>query len=133
MENLDNGQITRETVNKLKKMDSFIREAARMNNAGLCKNPSSPQPLHLYEPVILTFGLVATARHVKKKFTFSDGTVLPVGAKIGTPALIVHRDAEVYDEPDKFDGFRFSRGDQFKGIVTTDVSFHLFGHGKHAW
>lgn len=38
LDSLEDGQITTETLAKLPKMDSFLRESARFNNAGLSKN-----------------------------------------------------------------------------------------------
>lgn len=85
---------------------------------------------------------MATQRNAKQRFVFSDGTVIPPGAKIGTPVRFVHRDPTKYDDPDVFDGFRFSRPKEEAGltapltkdsVVTTDATLQLFGHGRHAW
>lgn len=81
-------------------------------------------------------------RNAKKTFKFSDGTVIPAGAKVGTPVLIVQRDPNVYENPNEFNGFRFSlpketgsedRLPTKQSVVSTDVAFQLFGHGRHAW
>lgn len=73
---------------------------------------------------------------------FSDGTIIPAGAKLGTPALFLHRDETIYKNAEVFDGFRFSRADRDSEgsagrpkhqMVTTDPAYQLFGHGKHAW
>jgi cytochrome P450 len=80
---------------------------------------------------------VSTQRNAKKTFTFSDGTVIPAGAKIGTLALFVQKDNDIYPNGDVFDGFRFSKmaaeGKPRQQAVTTDPAYQLFGHGKHAW
>lgn len=81
---------------------------------------------------------VATARNAKEQFTFKDGTVIPAGASVGVSLNHIHRTSEAYDRPDEFDGFRFSRvseqGPQSrKTLVSTDVNFQAFGHGRHAW
>lgn len=83
---------------------------------------------------------VSIQRNAKKKFVFSDGTVIPAGAKIGTAALFAHRDPAFYDNPQVFDGFRFARlREENQGssaafqAVTTAPELHVFGHGKHAW
>ncbi|KIX10708.1 uncharacterized protein Z518_01792 [Rhinocladiella mackenziei CBS 650.93] len=118
LEHAPDGNITKDTLVKLVKMDSFLREAGRFNNAGL----------------------LSMQRNAKKKFTFSDGTVIPPGAKVGTPLLFVHRDPALYDNPEVFDGFRFSRlrenaetGQAIKyTMISTDPAYQLFGHGKHA-
>lgn len=81
-------------------------------------------------------------RNAKQKFTFSDGTVIPAGAKIGTPSLIVHRDGTSYEDGDVFDGFRFSKKAEAAAsahdaaklsMVTTAAEYQIFGHGKHTW
>lgn len=80
-------------------------------------------------------------RNAKKTFTFSDGIVIPPGAKIGTPVLFLHRDPTIYENPEVFDGFRFSRlREKSQGtqavkysMISTDPAYQLFGHGKHAW
>jgi len=86
----------------------------------------------------LTICAVATQRNAKKQFTFKDGTVIPAGACLGTPLNHVHKTSEAYDRPDEFDGFRFSRPNEQgsqgrKTLVSTDVNFQAFGHGRHAW
>ncbi|PGH14610.1 hypothetical protein AJ79_02945 [Helicocarpus griseus UAMH5409] len=114
-----NINISKETLPKLYKIDSFLKEAGRYNNAGL----------------------MAMQRNAKKRFTFSNGTVIPVGAKIGAPTLILHRDEGSYENPDVFDGYRFSRQSEAadgpqaaakNSMVSTSPTYHLFGHGKHA-
>lgn len=81
-------------------------------------------------------------RNAKQRFVFADGTVIPIGAKIGTPIRFVQRDPSNYDNPDAFDGFRFCRtkagGDGTApspkySVATTDATLQLFGHGRHAW
>lgn len=39
----------------------------------------------------------------------SDGTHLPFGTKIAVPNAGIHRDPEIYENPDEYDAFRFSR------------------------
>lgn len=113
LENLEDGEITMNTVNNLSKMDSFIRESARFNVSGL----------------------MAMQRNARQDFRFSDGTLIPRGAKIGAPSLILHRDPTIYENPDVFDGFRFvqSSEGQPKTPLNTGVAYHLFGHGRHPW
>ncbi|KAK2808997.1 hypothetical protein FQN50_004271 [Emmonsiellopsis sp. PD_5] len=119
LEHFRDGNITKEKLAKIYKIDSVLKEAGRFNNAGL----------------------MAMQRNAKKKFTFSDGTVIPAGAKIGTPSLILHRNAGSYENPDTFDAFRFSKlseaadGPQAAAkysMVGTGADYHIFGHGKHA-
>ncbi|PLN81947.1 cytochrome P450 [Aspergillus taichungensis] len=114
MANLEQGEITAATLSKLPKMESFLRESGRFNS----------------------LGLMAMQRNARKEFRFSDGTVLPPGAKIGSPSLFLHRDPEVFEDPEMFNGFRFYQphpepGTKPKTMLNTDVNFHLFGHGRH--
>ncbi|KAI0144969.1 cytochrome P450 [Pestalotiopsis sp. NC0098] len=113
LESLEDGQITADMLAKLPKMDSFLRESARFNNAGL----------------------TAMQRNALREFKFSDGTVIPAGAKIGAVSLALQRDPEVFKNPDVFDGFRFYQTEPSdtkpSTMVNTGASFHLFGHGRH--
>lgn len=69
-------------------------------------------------------------------YTFSDGTTVPRGT---TVAVSVHKaqfDDQVYEDPLKFDGFRFSRMSQegsgkIVGMVTSNLNHLSFGHGRH--
>ncbi|KAK2770182.1 hypothetical protein FQN53_005692 [Emmonsiellopsis sp. PD_33] len=119
LEHFRDGNITKEKLAKVYKIDSVLKEAGRFNNAGL----------------------MAMQRNAKKKFTFSDGTVIPAGAKIGTPSLILHRNEGSYENPNTFDAFRFSRPSEAadgpqaaakNSMVSTGSDYHIFGHGKHA-
>ena len=48
-------------------------------------------------------------------------------------------DETVYEDAEKFDGFRFSKMREREGenakhySVNTGMEFLTFGHGKHAW
>lgn len=76
-----------------------------------------------------------------------DGHLLPCGATLSVVSYPVHRDPEIYADPDKFDPFRFSRlrgaGSGVEGgmgtgaapnmaFVSTGAAYLPFGHGKHA-
>jgi cytochrome P450 len=85
---------------------------------------------------------VAIQRNALKTFTFSDGTVIPAGAKIGSPTHFTQRDPKIYENPDVFDGFRFAKTKGNGADVSSSLAysmtktapeFHIFGHGKHAW
>ncbi|KAI1339109.1 cytochrome P450 [Xylariaceae sp. FL0016] len=113
IESLEGGQITSDSLSKLPKMDSFLRESGRFNNAGL----------------------MAMQRNARKDFRFSDGTLLPAGSKVGAVTLALQRDPEVFENPDIFDGFRFYQATPSdtkpSTMVNTGSNFHLFGHGRH--
>jgi cytochrome P450 len=97
-------------------MDSFLRESGRYNNTGL----------------------TSLTRNARKEFRFKDGTVVPPGAIVTAPALHLHRSEEFYADPNVFDGFRFSRLKEESQkatkhqMVSTDIEYLPFGHGKHA-
>jgi len=114
VQNLEDGQITHTTTQNLIYMESFLRESARFDSNGLA----------------------AMQRNALKPFVFSDGTVIPAGAKLVAPSLTLQRDRTVLEDPDVFDGFRWVHeidGSKMlqKTMVTTGTDYHLFGHGRH--
>ena len=136
--------MTKDTLGKLVKMDSFLREAGRFNSTSLSKLRTLPHSLHLFVPqnILTTIRPVGLARTARKKFIFEDGTVIPAGAKVGAPLYNLHNDPRIYENPEVFDGFRFSRlREKSQGalraakhqMVTTELDYLPFGHGKHAW
>lgn len=107
---------SKDSVRKLRKLDSFIKECLRVSN----------------------FHIVTMARKARKDFTFSDGTTVPAGSMVVVPFNPVHTDGDNYVNPDKFDGFRFERmraqeGEEAKHqLLSLGVDYVLFGHGRHA-
>ncbi|KAI7281913.1 hypothetical protein KC345_g3859 [Hortaea werneckii] len=99
---------------KLRLMGSFLKESQR------CHPP----------------GFTSMNRFVQSNVQLSDGTVLPAGARI----MIAPRylDPDVYEEPLKFDAYRFLRERKKPGQVnawqhdTTSAQHMGFGHGQHA-
>lgn len=76
-------------------------------------------------------------RNALQESKFSDGTVIPAGAQVGAPSLNLHRDPEVFDDPDTFNGLRFFdhkyANSKEKNTVNTTNNFHVFGHGRRPW
>ncbi|KAK8037959.1 hypothetical protein PG994_014726 [Apiospora phragmitis] len=112
----ENGIITQKTMLNATKLDSFVREAGRMN------------------PISM-IGLMCIAR---KGFRSRDGTSIPKGTRLGVPTVAIHQDAAIYHKPDLFDGFRFSKlrkehpADTTKHEAAgTGLEYLTFGHGKH--
>jgi cytochrome P450 len=74
-----------------------------------------------------------------KAYTFSNGITIPKGTHIFAPLTSIHRDERIYENANKFDGFRFSRMREQEGEKTkhhassTNPDFLQFGHGPHAW
>ncbi|KAJ7310829.1 cytochrome P450 [Mycena albidolilacea] len=113
--------LTKAAIGKMYQVDSFLRESQRMNGIGIFV-----MPRRVANPA---------------GFCFADGTVLPHGTFVEVAAMERHHDPALYDAPDKFDGFRFSRlreeqrgaGSIFMhNVVTTSQDFLAFGHGRHA-
>ncbi|KAK7953788.1 cytochrome P450 [Apiospora saccharicola] len=112
----ENGSITQKTMLHAIKLDSFVREAGRLN------------------PVSM-IGLMRVAR---KEFCFRDGTIIPKGTRLGVPTVAIHQDVSLYPSPEAFDGFRFSKlreehhnGTMMHEAGSTDLDHLTFGHGKH--
>ncbi|KAH9972310.1 cytochrome P450 [Lactifluus volemus] len=109
---------TKAAMDKLPKMDSFLHETQRLDN------PS----------------VVTMLRLVLRPFTLSNGQTIPVGTLVGIPLDAVHRDGEIYPNPEEFDGFRFSKLHEEEGdvsvsgyqAVSTSPEQLSFGLGRHA-
>ncbi|KAF8687632.1 hypothetical protein AX14_003646 [Amanita brunnescens Koide BX004] len=102
-------------INKLSKVDSFIKESLRLS-------------------IISMFGL---KRKVLKDFTFSDGTTIPAGNLVCVPLVAIQRDPDIYDNPETFDGFRFERmrkkeGNSKHKFASLEKDYPLFGHGRQS-
>ncbi|KAI1778805.1 putative cytochrome P450 monooxygenase [Hypoxylon cercidicola] len=105
-------------------MDSFIRELNRLHPTGA----------------------ITCARTVMDPlgFQFHDGLMLPQGSRIAIPALAIQTDAQNFQDPLTFDGFRFARlnatteeegsedGEHKWGASTLSETNLAFGFGKHA-
>jgi hypothetical protein len=125
-------EMNKSVLSKLAKLDSFIRESTRHNPLGL----------GLYSLLLRVpsdHNKVSTPRTARKNFTFSDGMVIPAGARIGAPIDLFHLHNPDVDNPGAFDGFRYSnmagksRGSSRHQAVNTDLNFLTFGHGTHTW
>jgi cytochrome P450 len=83
------------------------------------------------------------SRLALRPFTFSNGVTIPAGTLVAIPGSAPHKDEAIYDEPDKFDGYRFvklrekqSEEDSLtSGLqsVSTSAEHVAFGFGRHAW
>ncbi|KAH9043925.1 cytochrome P450 [Lactarius pseudohatsudake] len=109
---------TTDGMDKLHKIDSFVRETQRLDG----------------------LGIVALVRRALRPFTFSNGITVPAGTYVAAPVGAIHTDEEVYTNPDEFDGFRFARlRESSEGPVAskhqagvTSPAHLSFGHGRHA-
>ncbi|PYI24536.1 cytochrome P450 [Aspergillus violaceofuscus CBS 115571] len=123
---------TKAALNKMVKLDSFMKESQRFNPLSLGSNTDREQ--HGSYPV--TFGRVIQSDRV-----LHDGLVIPRGTIIGVPAHAISHDATFYPNPSTFSPFRFitqlhgpdSEKKSTSGFVTTNASSSLsWGYGKHA-
>ncbi|KAI9926545.1 hypothetical protein ASPWEDRAFT_119143 [Aspergillus wentii DTO 134E9] len=112
----EDGGWKKTTLNKMRKLDSFLKESQRVN-----------------PPSLLAFN-----RIVSKDLTLSDGTVLPKGTHFGMPAAAILQDNENEPNADQFDGFRYYKkrlnpeeANKHQFAMTDNNSLH-FGHGKYS-
>jgi hypothetical protein len=147
------GEWTLESMNNLKKLDSFMKESQRHSPAAIGMFLYSP---FLYQ-TILTFHLcflclhlgpeniadinltVAFQRKVNKPITLSDGTYLKAGTLVSAPAMAINYDPALYTNPEEFDGLRFYKKRQLFAedankhqFVSTSNTQVNFGGGRHA-
>ncbi|KAI0076796.1 cytochrome P450 [Panus rudis PR-1116 ss-1] len=108
---------TKAAMQKMKKLDSFMRESQRMSGLG---------------------GLTLMRKTIKP-ITLSTGHRIPPGQIIVATASAMHRNEDHYPNPEVFDPFRFSNmregdvGETTKHqFVSTSTDYIAFGHGKHA-
>jgi cytochrome P450 len=127
---------TKDAMNKLPKMDSFLSETQRLDNPSIGLSPL-PLASQLLMPVLS----VTMQRLVLRPFTLSNGQTIPAGTLVGIPVDAVHRDGEIYPNPEEFDGFRFSKLHEEEGdisvnrhkAVSTSPERLAFGLGRHVW
>ncbi|KAI9441476.1 cytochrome P450 [Lactarius indigo] len=108
---------TKAGLDKMHKIDSFLRETQRMD----C----------LESLTMLRLAL--------RPFTFSNGVTVPAGTLIAAPTGAIHRDGEIYPNPEEFDGFRFTKplehdGNAMTGRQALSMSPEnlTFGYGRHS-
>ncbi|KAL8832624.1 MAG: hypothetical protein Q9191_000140 [Dirinaria sp. TL-2023a] len=107
---------TMRTVNRLRKMDSLLRESQRMN----------------------PMGLVGFHRRIREDITLSDGTFLPSGFQLSVAADVLIRDSMRYPHPEVFDPMRFFDPERTKPEEGNQVAFTslqdslAFGYGRQA-
>lgn len=93
----------------------------------------------LYIPRYGVLIKVGAVRKAMRSHTFANGITIPKGKLVCAPLTSIHRDDDIYEAANEFDGFRFSRMREKKGenakhhASNTNVDFLPFGHGRHAW
>ncbi|KAF4816228.1 Cytochrome P450 monooxygenase ATR2 [Colletotrichum siamense] len=79
------GVLSKAALWDMHKLDSFIREAHRLNSPNL----------------------TTLQRRATRDVTLSDGTFIPKGTKLEFPTFAIHRDTDFYEDATSFDGYRF--------------------------
>ncbi|KAF4306203.1 Cytochrome P450 [Botryosphaeria dothidea] len=111
----ETGGYEKDTMAKMKKLDSFMKESQRYNPPGLT-----------------TF-----KRYCLRDITLSDGTFLPKGTVIEIDSAQKYFDPQFFDEPDTFDALRFYnlRADGDKNshqFATSNADYLHWGQGRHS-
>ncbi|KAF8467567.1 cytochrome P450 [Russula ochroleuca] len=109
---------TKAGIDKMYKIDSFIRETQRIDG----------------------FTLLSFNRLALRPFTLSNGVTIPAGTLVSIPASAIHTDERIYSNPDEFDGFRFAKLRESEEdtmtsrhqAVSTSNEHLAFGLGRHA-
>lgn len=127
---------TKAGVDKLHKLDSFVRETQRIDNMNLSLSAS------IYSFFVTdTVRQAILARVAIRPFTFSNGVTIPAGTMVAAPSSTIHVDEEIHSDPEKFDGFRFCELRDNDGnvarmkssAVSTSPNHLAFGLGRHVW
>ncbi|KAM0713943.1 hypothetical protein Q7P37_010906 [Cladosporium fusiforme] len=111
----DDGVIDKQTLPKLRKLDSFLRESQRLNPPSIANIPR-----FVTDP---------------NGFKTSTGHIIPPGHTVMVRASPINSSSKLWPDPEKFDGFRFSKlrdqpGNEMKYQHTsTGVDNINFGHG----
>ena len=127
---------TKAGMDKLHRLDSFVRETQRTDII----SPSLSASIYSC-PVTDTVLQVGLARIAIRPFTFSNGVTIPAGTMVAAPSSAIHVDEEIYSNPERFDGFRFSGPHDNDGnvartgksAVSTAPDYLAFGLGRHVW
>ncbi|KAI9768105.1 MAG: hypothetical protein M1840_005139 [Geoglossum simile] len=106
---------TPQSLGKLRKLDSFMKESSRVH------------------PV----GMVTMQRSAVKDYTFKDGLHIPAGTQMTMPLQEVSLDPDIYPSPHTFDGYRFLKMRDtidpnkfhYASVSSTSIGF---GNGMHS-
>lgn len=128
--------LTKASLLKMRKVDSFIKECQRMEGfaTGGCLISCSLMT-RLSSGRVLVF----LARKALKDFTFSDGTFVPKGCYVSSASVATHHAEHIYSDPTEFKPFRFSDMPDETGegtkhqLANTSADYLIFGLGRHAW
>ena len=127
---------TKAGMDKLHKLDSFLRETQRMNTTGIGLLDPLDNSL-----LLITLLQVVMDRLALRPFTFSSGVTIPEDTIVSIPASAIHMDENIYSNPEQFDGFRFLKARDVGGDITmtshsavsTSPEYLVFALGRHTW
>lgn len=127
---------TKAAMQKMTKLDSFLKESQRV--FGLGARQYRILPIDHKTHIRMRCCLVTMGRLALQDFTFSDGTLIPKGTLVLATSHAMHHDDAIYADADVFDPWRFANlradGESTKHqMVNTSSNYISFGHGKHAW
>ncbi|KAH6847007.1 cytochrome P450 [Chaetomium sp. MPI-CAGE-AT-0009] len=116
------GQWDKRALAKMQKLDSVMRESARLNS-------------------FVTIGL-SRAVVAKDGIVTPSGVRIPRGVTVNVPSYPVFQDSDIYPDAREFKPFRFAeqRSDESveyvkraaKAFATTSTDYLAFGHGRNA-
>lgn len=130
------GVLTPKALQRMFKLDSYMREVNRYYPIGLSKYSLCSTQLN---PLI--WFPASFARRVLKPFTLSNGQHIPAGVTVSTISFAVYDDPDPNNDANKFDGFRHYKerinapaaGAQARTqFVAANEDNLAFGYGRHA-
>ena len=126
---------TKARMDKLHKLDSFLRETLRIDITNLGLSFSSHSSV-----ISLTCSLSGGHSSRTTPIHSFERCDRPSGTLLAAPTCAIHMDEEIYSDPEQLDGFRFSKTRDDDDLVTIGFSSvsispnHLtFGFGRNAW
>lgn len=123
-------------LHELKLMDSVLKESQRTNPALIGMFCPGLVPASLKHPELTPTVLATMRRAATTDVQLGDGRIIKEGSIVGVSTKEMW-DEGVYQEPEKYDGYRFMKLRQQEGfenkalLVSTSVEHLGFGHGKH--
>lgn len=121
-----NGQLTYEALEKMEYVSqvlngTYVKFVDCLHNIIISK-PSYTETLRKYPPIPILTRITDDDYHVPK-----TDLVIPRKTTLIVPVYAIHRDANIYEEPDRFDPDRFSKE---KRHLRHPMSFIPFGSGS---
>ncbi|KAI9653419.1 MAG: hypothetical protein M1821_007084 [Bathelium mastoideum] len=111
------GRLSKPALAKLVKLDSIMKESQRFN------------------PLLL----ITMERIVTRDYQLDDGFFIPGGTQVGVPTQAISMDPAIFQDPEKFDGFRFARMQEESIVAGSRTQYAAsnkesmaFGYGRHA-